>query len=213
MQIRKLWWFFIACEIHKAARDVDNNTRKYLLYVWYLRMWTHSNMLCWRWKYLYSNKRNPMAVIEAGWPGLYQWRWYWPPGWCTPRGRSPSGSSCSGTVCNIAAVRGWSQQGDSFCGGVSQVWRLECSSFDINVHRCQNWRTLELTRLGCKYDTWARDEDLRYPGDWYGHAVAGVNVDGAHRDGHRVQRQSAVQSTVQYSTVCSTPASGAGRGR
>ena len=105
MQIRKLRWFFIACEIHKAARDVDNNTRKYLLYVWYLRMWTHSNMLCWRWKYLYSNKRNPMAVIEAGWPGLYQWRWYWPPGWCTPRGRSPSGSSCSGTVCNIAAVR------------------------------------------------------------------------------------------------------------
>ena len=84
------------------------------------------------------------------------------------------------------------QQGDSFCGGVSQVCRLECSSFDINVHRCQNWRTLELTRLGCKYDTRARDEDLRYPGDWYGHAVAGVNVDGAHRDGHRVQRQSAV---------------------
>ena len=81
------------------------------------------------------------------------------------------------------------------------MWRLECSSFDINVHRCQNWRTLELTRLGCKYDTRARDEDLRYPGDGYGHAVAGVNVDGAHRDGHRVQRQSAVQSTVQYSTV------------
>ena len=51
------------------------------------------------------------------------------------------------------------------------------------------------------YDTRARDEDLRYPGDGYCHAVAGVNVDGAHRDGHRVQRQSAVQSTVQYSTV------------
>ena len=62
MQIRKLLWVFIVCEIHKATRDVDNNTRKYLLYVWYLRMWTHSNMLCWRWKYLYSNKRNPMAV-------------------------------------------------------------------------------------------------------------------------------------------------------
>ena len=63
---------------------------------------------------------------------------------------------------------------------------------NIDVQICQNWRTLGLTRL--VGTTLGRgDKDLRYPGDGNGHAVPGVNVDGAHRDGHRVQRQSAGQ--------------------